>query len=162
MQHIDACVHPVSTKLNSTLTQRATHVVAVHSYAVIRVIKGDLRYDRDCRHYSDRQREIEIIQVILCLWADQARYSQIQGASKGSPACTFYFISIIVNYFVDKCILLTENVSLLELCRFPKIRNCESRFFLTFSKKRNCELKIGSFFDSQISSFAQNSESISG
>ena len=112
MQHIDACVHPISTKLNSTLTQRATHVLVVHSYAVIRVIKGDLRYDRDCRHYSDRQRDIGIIQVILGLWADHATYTHIQGSSKGSPACTFYFISIIVNYFVYKCILLTENVSL--------------------------------------------------
>ena len=50
----------------------------------------------------------------------------------------------------------------LELCPFSKIRNCESRFFLHFSKMRNCELKIDSFFDSQIGSFAQNSESIPG
>ena len=30
----------------------------------------------------------------------------------------------------------------LELCWFPKTRNCESQFYLPFSKMRNCELKL--------------------
>ena len=32
------------------------------------------------------------------------------------------------------------------LCQFPKIKKCESRFFLTSSKMRNCELKITNRF----------------
>ena len=36
--------------------------------------------------------------------------------------------------------------SILVLCLFLKIRNCESRFLLPFSERRNCESKNDSFF----------------
>ena len=47
----------------------------------------------------------------------------------------------------------------LELCRFLKIRNHESRFLLPIRKMRNCEPEINSFFNSISDSFGHNSGS---
>ena len=44
-----------------------------------------------------------------------------------------------------------------ELCRFLKIRNCESKYYWSFSEMWNCESKIDSIINSFADSFGHDS-----